>query len=151
MKVLFKLLTIFYIVFPLIAVPLIALHTGNKYYLLGIIFYYISIMLVMVNQKIIFLIPCLFYLWFWSIYGFGIYTYVFFSLLCLAVAAALYLITQQVEKFMSITIPDNAENLEYDLKMQNVNDRIEKFRQANPTTKITQEIMESIRNEVFFA
>lgn len=151
MKKLSKVLKIFYIIFPFVVVPLIAHQAANWYYLLGIVFYFISIFLVAVKQKIIFLIPVFFYCWFWSTYGFGVETYVFFSLMCLFTAALFYLLTQQVEKFISKTIPDKAENLEYELKMQKVDDKVEQFRNANPTTKITLEIMERIRNEVFFA
>ena len=150
MKRLFKLLTILYIIFPLIVIPIIALKAANWFYLLGIVFYYISIYLVAIKQKIIFLIPVFFYIWFWNTFGFGIMTYAFFSLMCLLTGAIFYLLVGQVDKFITKTIPDNKEALEYELKMQEVENKLEQFRHANPSTKITQEIMERIRNQVFF-
>ena len=150
MKGLFKLLTVLYIIFPLIVVPVIALKASNWYYLIGIVLYYISIYLVAIKQKIIFLIPAFFYIWFWNTFGFGIMTYAFFSLMCLLTGAMFYLLIEKVDKFINKTLPENKEALEYELKMQEVEKKIEQFRQSNPTTKITQELMERIRNQVFF-
>ena len=150
MKGLFKLLTVLYIIFPLIVVPVIALKASNWYYLIGIVLYYISIYLVAIKQKIIFLIPAFFYIWFWNTFGFGIMTYAFFSLMCLLTGAIFYLLIEKVDKFINKTLPENKEALEYELKMQEVEKKIEQFRQSNPTTKITQELMERIRNQVFF-
>ena len=70
--------------------------------------------------------------------------------MCLLTGATFYLLAEKLDKFIKKTIPENNEALEYELKMQEVENKIEQFRQANPTIKITQEIMERIRNQVFF-
>ncbi len=150
MTKLFRFLTVFYIILPLLVVPFIISKTGNWYYLLGIICYYIGIMLVAVHQKIILMIPFIFCLWFWVTYGFSINDFVFFIFVSLISGALLYLFTNEVQKFVKRTLPESKETMAYDLKVDKMNDIVEQFRKANPNVKITPEIMDTIKNEAFF-
>jgi hypothetical protein len=150
MKGLFKILTVFYVLLPLVLVPYMANKSGNGYYLFGIAFYYIGIILVAIKQKIIIMIPVIFCFWYWYTYGFSIHNYVFFFLSCLLGGALLYELTVDAEKFANRTLPENKEALAYDLKIEEMNAKLEEFKQMHPSIKITPDIMEGIRNEVFF-
>ncbi len=150
MKRLFNTLTLFYIIIPLVLVPYMANKSANWYYLFGIAFYYIGIILVAMKQKIIIMIPVFFCCWYWYTFGFSIRNYVFFFISCILGGAILYQLTAGVEKFTQRTLPENKEALAYDLKIEEMNARLEEYKQMNPATKITPEIMEGIRNEVFF-
>ena len=150
MKELFKILTFFYILFPFVFVPYFASKSGNTYYLFGIVFYYLGVLLVAIKQKIIFMIPIIFCCWFWYTYGFSVHNYVFFFLACIAGGALLYQFRIDAEKFTHRTLPENKEALAYDLKIEEMNTKLEQFKQENPTIKITPEIMDELRNEVFF-
>ena len=151
MTKLFRFLTVLYIIFPLLVVPLIISRTGNWYYLFGIFCYYMGVILVAVHQKIILMVPLLFCLWFWITYGFSIHDYVFYLLVALVAGSVLYLLADQVQKFVKRTLPDNKETMAYDLKVDKMNDIVEQFRRANPNVKITPEIMDQIKNQAFFA
>jgi hypothetical protein len=150
MKGWFKFLTFFYIIIPLILVPYIANKSGSGYYLFGIGFYYIGVILVAIKQRIILMIPLIFCCWYWYTYGFSINNYVFFFLSCILGGTFLYQLTKGAERFAHRTLPESKEALAYDMKIEEMNEKLQEFKQMNPTVKITPEIVESIRNEVFF-
>ena len=150
MKGLFKIMTLFYIIVPLVLVPYMANKSANNYYLFGIAFYYIGILLVAIKQKIIIMIPIIFCCWYWYTFGFSIHNYVFFFLACLLGGAFLYELIVSAEKFTGRTLPENKEALAYDLKIEEMNAKLKQYRQTHPSIKITPEIIEEIRNEVFF-
>lgn len=151
MTKLFRFLTLLYIIFPLLVIPLLINKTGNWYYLFGILCYYIGIILVAVHQKIILMVPILFCLWFWVTYGFSITDYVFFLFASSATGTFLYLFTNQIQKFVKRTLPESKETLAYDLKVDRMNEIVNQFRITNPDAKITPEIMDRIKNQAFFA
>lgn len=150
MKKLSKILTFFYIIFPLVFVPYVASKAANWFYLFGIVCYYTGVFLVAIRQKIIFMIPVIFCFWFWYTYGFSIHDFVFFLLACMAAGAFFYQLSENAERFTNRTLPENREALDYDLKMEEMNAKVEKYKQLHPNVKITPEIMDVIRNEVFF-
>lgn len=150
MKGLFNILKFFYIIIPLVLVPYIANKAGNWYYLFGIGFYYVGIILAAVKQKIIIMIPVIFCFWYWYTFGFTVHNYVFFFISCILGGVFLYQFTVDAEKFMQRTLPENKEALAYDLKIEEMNAKLEEYKQMYPATKITPEIIEGIRNEVFF-
>lgn len=150
MKGMPKILKVFYIIFPLAVIPYFAAGAGNWFYLFGIVCYYLGVMLVAVKQKIIFMIPLIFCCWFWYTYGFGLHDYVFFLFAFMSAGALFYQIAVNAETFTKRTIPENAEALEYDLKVEEMNEKVAQYKQTHPAVKITQEIMDAIRNEVFF-
>lgn len=150
MKGMFKILRIFYIVFPLVVVPYMATKASNWYYLFGIACYYLGVMLMAVKQKIIFMIPFIFCCWFWYTYGFGLHDYVFFLFICMASGALFYQLAKNAERFTKRTLPENMETDEYDLKIEEMDQKVEAYKKAYPSIKITPEIIDVIRNEVFF-
>jgi threonine synthase len=150
MKGMFKILTVFYIVFPLVVIPLVAHRFANWYYLLGIISYYLGVILVAVKQKIFFMIPVIFCGWFWYTYGFSLHDYVFFMVTCMAGGALFYQFALEVEKFITRTLPENRQTEEFDLKIEEMNEKVHQYKQLHPKEKITPEILDRIRNEVFF-
>lgn len=150
MKGIIKVLTIFYILFPLVAVSYTAYKLNSGYYLFAIPFYYFGVIMVAQKQKIIFLIPILFCGWFWFTYGFSIHDFVFFLFIWMAFGALFYMLTGNVQRFVTRTVPENKEMMEYDAKMVQMNAKVEEFKLKNPTTKITPEVLDTIRNDVFF-
>ena len=150
MKALFKFLTLFYSILPLIVVPFIAVINNNWYYSIGIVFYYGAIFLVSVNQKIILMVPFIFCLWFWLTYGISLHDFVLYLFLCMSFGGGLYMLAAYTQKFIQFILPENEETLEYDLKVAKMESKMEAFRLNNPTTVITPEIIDTIRNEAFF-
>ncbi len=150
MKGMFKMLTFFYILFPLALIPLMASRSGNWFYLFGIVCYYLGVLLVAIRQKIIFMIPLLFCGWFWYTYGFGIHDYVFFLFMCMLAGAVFYQLAQNARHFTQSVLPENKEAQEYELKIVEMNDKLKAYQQQHPSTIITPEIIDTIRNEVFF-
>ena len=147
----FRFLTVLYIILPLLIVPFIINKTGNWYYFFGIISYYIGVLLVAVHQKIILMVPFIFCMWFWVTYGFSFNGYVFYIFASLITGSVLYIFTNEVQKIIKRTIPDNKETMAYDLKVDKMNGIIEQFRKDNPTVIITPEIMDTIKNQAFFS
>ena len=97
------------------------------------------------------MVPLLFCLWYWITYGFSIHEYVFYLFASLVSGSLLFSFADQVQKFVKRTLPDNKETMAYDTKVNMMNDIVEQFRKANPNVKITPEIMDSIKNQAFFA
>ena len=151
MKGMFKILTLFYILFPLAVIPLMASRADSWFYLFGIVCYYLGVVLVAVKQKIIFMIPLFFCGWFWYTYGFGLHDYVFFLFMCMFAGAVFYQLAQNAKYFTTSVLPENKEAREYELKIQEMNAKLELYKQVHPTTIITPEIIDSIRNDVFFS
>ena len=150
MKGMFKVLTVFYILFPLVVVPYVANKQDNWFYLFGIVCYYMGVILVAVHQKIIFMIPLIFCLWFWYTYGFSIHDFVFFLFFFTACGALFYQLANNAKYFINRTLPENKESMVYESKLEEMNARVEEYKRQHPNEKITPEIMDVIRNEVFF-
>ena len=150
MKGLFKILTLFYILFPMVVVSYITARVGNWFYLFGIVCYFLGVILVAIKQKIIFMIPIIFCGWFWYTYGFGLHDYVFFLFICMAAGALFYQLAENAERFTKSTLPENKETQEYDLKIEEMKVKLEQYKKNHPAIKITPEIIDLIRTEVFF-
>jgi hypothetical protein len=150
MKGMFKILTVFYILFPLVVIPFMASKAGNWFYLFGLVCYYAGVILVAIKQKIIFMIPLFFCGWFWYTYGFGLHDYVFFLFMCMFAGALFYQLAQNAKYFSQSVLPENMEAQEYELKIEEMNAKLKLYKQTHPTEIITSEIIDGIRNEVFF-
>jgi hypothetical protein len=156
MKNLFRVLTVFYILFPLILVPL--MQSGftqslfdSRFYLLGVVLYYLCILLMVSRQKIILMIPVLFFGWFWYTCGFDLHGFTFFLFICIFSGAVFYQLTQNVKYFVRRVLPENKEARDYELKIEKMYAKLNLYKQKHPTATITSDIIDSIRNEVFFA
>jgi hypothetical protein len=156
MKNLFKALTVFYIVFPLIIMPLMQSSFtqsifGNWSFLFGIVLYYLSILVIAAKQKIILMIPVLFFSWFWSTYGFELHGLTFFLFICIFSGAFFYQLAQNVKHFIKKVLPENQLAEEYERKIEKMYARLHLYKQKNPTAAITPDVIDSIRNDIFFA
>jgi len=96
------------------------------------------------------MIPLFFCGWFWYTYGFGVHDYVFFLFMSMFAGAALYQLVQNAKHFTTSVLPENKEAREYELKIEEMNAKLKQYKQIHPTTVITPEIIDSIRNDVFF-
>ncbi|MDN3659334.1 hypothetical protein QWZ08_27055 [Ferruginibacter paludis] len=156
MKNLYKALTVFYIVFPLIIVLLMRQAYsqsifGNWSFLFGIVLYYLSILMVVARQKIILMIPVLFFSWFWLTYGFDLHGFTFFLFICIFSGAFFYQLAQNVKHFIKKVLPENKLAEEYELKIEKMYARLNLYKQKHPTATITPDVIDSIRNDIFFA
>ena len=148
---LLRILTVLYIFLPFLVLPWMVNKTGNWYYLFGILWYFIGIILVAAHQKIILMVPICFCLWFWATHGFSLNDYVFAMFMSLVTGIVLYQISREVHNFIKRSIPETKETTAYDLKVSKMNDIVNEYRRANPEINITPEIMDRIKNEAFFA
>lgn len=156
MKSLFKALTVFYILFPLILVPVMQAGFtqsvfGRWFYLAGIVLYFLSVLTVAYKQQIILMIPVLFFAWFWYTYGFDLHGFAFFLFVCTFSGAGFYKLAQHVKHFVKRVLPESKEAHEYELKIAKMYAQLNLYKQKYPTTTITPDIIDSIRNDVFFA
>jgi hypothetical protein len=83
MKPIYKLLTISYIILPLILIPFAASKAGSSYFLLGIALSYVGTWCVFTGFDIMIVIAFLGILYVWSTQGIHIYDYLTFYFCCL--------------------------------------------------------------------
>ncbi len=150
MKYLSRVCFIFYIALPFVVIPIMAFLSNNKFYLAGIAFYFTGVLLTKFKQALLLLLPVFFCVWFWITYGFAKQPFVFFSLLCLLGGALLFKSAMWVERFIKKTLPERREGIDFEWKVQEMKRRVEKFKQNYPSVKITPDVVDKIRNDVFF-
>ncbi|HMO60548.1 MAG TPA: hypothetical protein PKC39_04060 [Ferruginibacter sp.] len=148
----FKTLSIFiiYLLIPLVFIPLTAVKTGNYFLLFGIAFYYIGVVIAQYRQWIFFPVPVFFCLWYWYTYGFGLRDYVTIYFAWMAAGAGLYSASQFYKSYLYKVLPEAEENIAYNEKLAEMERRIETFRKNHPGEKVTQEVIDKIKTEVFF-
>ena len=61
-----------------------------------------------------------------------------------------YQLAVNAETFTKRTLPENVEAMEYNLKVEEMNEKVAQYKRTHPAVKISPEIMDTIRNEVFF-
>lgn len=147
-----KLISFFllYILVPLIIIPYLSSKSGNWFGLFGIGFYYIGFFIARFKQWIFFPIPLFFCLWYWYTYGFGLRDYVTIYLFCMSAGMIIYLLYDEYNKYIHRVIPEQEQSSEYNDKLVEMEQMIEKYRKDHPGEKITQEIIDRIKTEVFF-
>jgi len=123
---------------------------GNMYGLFGIGFYFIGLLMAKYKQWIYLPIPIVFCLWYWFTYGFGLRDYVFIYFSCMMVAIFLQQGFTTLKSYFNMVLPEKLQNIAYDEKLTEMNDQIALYKKNNPQEKITQEIIEQIRTEIFF-
>lgn len=57
---------------------------------------------------------------------------------------------KQYNRFMQKVLPEQMNNIEYNEKVDELNRRLERYRKEHPNEKLTPDIVEKIRTEVFF-
>jgi len=102
------------------------------------------------KQWIFLPIPIVFCLWYWYTYGFGIMDYVSIFLACLLIGIGTQQVFIEINKYINKVLPEQELNMEYNEKLEQMNLQIESYKKNHPHEKITQELVEKIRTEVFF-
>lgn len=138
-----------YVLVPVIIIWL-AINSGNWYSFFALAFYGAGVIISQFRQWIFLPIPLLFTLWYWYTYGLGPSDYVFIFTAALLAGIGLSEGSKQYRKFMYKVLPEQMNNIEYDEKVDELNRRLDRFRKEHPNEKLTPEIVEKIRTEVFF-
>ena len=148
----FKLFVFFllYILVPVIIIPYLCVKTGNWYGLFGILLYYAGLIISKFKQWIFIPIPLFFCMWYWYTYGFGVRDFVTIYLVCLLSGVFLSELNSSYNRFVNKILPEQLHNMDYDSKVEELNKRLDQYRKNHPHEKITQEIVEKIRTDVFF-
>jgi len=139
-----------YILVPVIIIPYLCIKTGNWYGLFGVLLYYAGLIISKYRQWIFLPIPLFFCFWYWYTYGFGLRDYVTIYLVCLLSGVFFNELKRTYDRFVNKILPEQLHNMDYDLKVEELNRRLDQYRKTHPNEKITQEIVEKIRTEVFF-
>ena len=148
----FKLIYFFllYILVPGIVIPLFVVKTDRWFALFGILFYIMGLIISQFKQWILLPIPLLFCLWYWYTYGFSSADYVTFYFACLIAGVALNEMKKSYDRFVNKILPEQMNNLDYNSKIDELNRQIEEYKRQHPGQKITQDVVEKIRTEIFF-
>ena len=148
----FKLLPFFllYVLVPFLVIPVLSVKSGSLYGFFGIVFYFSGLVISRYKQWIFLPIPIVFCFWYWYTYGFGLRDYVSIFFACLVAGIIIQQLFIEIYKYVSKVLPEQESNLEYNEKLEEMNRQIANFKKAHPNEKITQELIEKIRTEVFF-
>ena len=141
---------VLYVFIPIIIIPALCIKFGNWYGLFAIGFYYIGLMLAKYKQSIFLPIPIVFCMWYWYTYGFSPFDFVFGFFTSLLCGYTIFKVYVEYNKFVHKTLPEKLQNNDYDEKLQEMNNRIEKYRNEHPNNKVTQDVIDKIKTEVFF-
>jgi len=147
-----KLIVFFFqfILIPVIIIPFLTLKSGSYFGFFGIAFYFVGLIIAIFKQWIFLPIPIFFCLWYWFTYGFATRDYVTVYFVCLLAGILIEYAFNEYSKYVNKILPEEKTNLEYNAKIEEMNARIAAFKKNNPTEKVTQEIIEQIRTEIFF-
>lgn len=138
-----------YVLVPLVIV-IFSIKSGNWYWLFGILLYAVGLLTSMFRLWIFLPIPLGFSFWYWYMYGMGLSDYVFIFTVCLLAGVAFSEASKQYHRFINRVLPEQVSNIEFNDKVDELNRRLEKYRQDHPGEKLTPEIVEKIRTDVFF-
>jgi hypothetical protein len=139
-----------YILVPIIIIPLFVIKTDRWFALFGILFYFMGLLISKFKQWILLPIPLLFCFWYWYTYGFSPADYVVFYFICMVAGVTLNEIKKSYYRFVNKILPEQMNNLEYDAKIDELNRQIEAYKHQHPGQKVTQEVVEKIRTDIFF-
>jgi hypothetical protein len=139
-----------YILVPILIVPFLSLKFGNVYGLFGSLFYYVGLIIARFKHWIFLPIPIIFCVWYWFTYGFGIRDYVTIYFVCMMAAVLFQQICSEIDKLVNKVLPEQEQNLDYDNKIEKMNQQIALYKKEHPFEKITQDVIEKIRTDIFF-
>jgi uncharacterized membrane-anchored protein YitT (DUF2179 family) len=128
----------------------LTVQSGSWWGFFGIGFYFVGLIISTFRQWIFLPIPILFCLWYWYTYGFSVHDYVSTFFACIITGVVLNEISKQYYKFVDKILPEQINNIEYNEKVDELNKRLEKYRLEHPSEKLTPDVVEKIRAEVFF-
>lgn len=139
-----------YILVPAIVIPYLTTKSGNWFGLFGILLYFIGLLIAKFKQWVFLPIPLLFCFWYWYTYGFSPRDYVYIYLACMLCGLLFGQVSIEYYKYVNKVLPEQLNNFEYNAKIEELNIRLEKFRKEHPNEKLTPEIVEKIRTDIFF-
>ena len=139
-----------FILIPVIIIPYLTLKSGSYFGFFGIAFYFAGFMIAKFKQTIFLPIPIIFCLWYWYTYNFGIRDYVTIYFVCMTVGILFQNAFYKYNTYVNKILPEVKTNMEYNEKIETMNARIASFKKNNPAEKVTYEIIEQIRTEIFF-
>lgn len=140
----------FYVLIPLIVIPLLCLKYNNPYGLFASLLYYLGLILASTGLSIFLPVPLIFSLWYWYTYGFNPFDYVFGFLTSLLLGYFMYKIKVYFEGYIQQVLPEEDVNEAYNRKLQLLEKRIEEHRRQHPGEKVTQELIDRFKTEIFF-
>ncbi|MBL0359259.1 MAG: hypothetical protein IPP72_21400 [Chitinophagaceae bacterium] len=149
MKVKWINLFLLYILVPAIITGIVV-KSGAWWGLFCVLTYFIGLIISKFRQWIFLPIPLLFVFWYWYTYGFAVRDYVTMYFACLVCGILFNQISKEYYKFVSKILPEQLTNLDYNEKVDELNRRLDKYRYEHPNEKLTPEIVEKIRTDVFF-
>lgn len=138
-----------YVLVPVIIIWL-TIKSGSYYGFFALAFYAAGVIISQFHQWIFFPIPVIFAIWWWYTYGLAPSDYVFGFTVALLAGVGISEASKQYKRFMYKVLPEQMSNVEYNEKVEELNRRLDKFRKEHPNEKLTPEIVEKIRTEVFF-
>lgn len=128
----------------------ITIKSGAWWGFFGVLIYFVGLIISKFRQWIFLPIPLLFVCWYWYTYGPALRDYVTMFFACLIAGVALNQLSKEYFKFVNKVLPEQLTNLEYNEKVEELNRRLEQFRTDHPNEKLTPEIVEKIRTDIFF-
>lgn len=138
-----------YILIPVL-ILFVAIRSGNWYSLFWIACYAAGVVISKFHLWIFFPIPLLFTLWYWYTYGFSPGDFVSSCFFSMALGIVLVESGKIYYRFVGKILPEQMNNIEYNEKVDEFNKRLDEYRRTHPSEKLTSEIVEKIRGEVFF-
>ncbi len=148
LRILFFFLT--YVLIPLVVVPLLCMKFHNWFGLFGTLLYYIGLVMAATGMSIFLPVPLIFCIWYWYSYGFSPFDYVFVFLVCLMSGYLMYRLKLYMEGYIYRIMPEEEINESYNEKVRILERRIEEYRQHHPGEKVTQELIDKFKTEIFF-
>ncbi len=139
-----------YILVPAIIIPLFVIKTDRWFALFGILFYFTGLLISKFRQWIFLPIPLLFCFWYWYTYGISLTDYVTIYFACLVCGVVFFEIRKYCYRFINKVLPEQLNNLDYDSKLEELNRQIEQYKKEHPGQKVTQDVVEKIRTDIFF-
>src|SRR5574343_1607025 len=141
---------VIYVLIPFVVIPGLFAHYNNWYGLIGILFYYAALLITLFNFTIFLAVPLLFTGWYWYTYGFQLHDYVTVFSFCLLSGYLVLLAKKEIERYFFNILPEQEQNEEYNQKLRTLEERIERYRAEHPGEKITQDIIEQFKTDIFF-
>ena len=139
-----------YVLVPLVIIPLVCLKFHNPYGLFASLFYYLGLVLAAAGLSILVPIPLFFSFWYWYSYGFNPFDYVFGFLISLLCGYFMHKLKLYLDVYLNRILPEESLNEAYDRKVRLLEERIEEYRRQHPGEKVTQELIERFKTEIFF-
>jgi hypothetical protein len=128
----------------------LTIRSESWYGFFGLLFYAVGAVISQFRLWIFLPIPLGFTFWYWYTYGMGPKDYVFIYTVCLLAGVAISEASNQFSRFVKKVLPEQMHNIEYNEKVEELNRRLERYKVDHPNEKLTPEIVEKIRTDIFF-